>query len=246
MASLSFEGWPVNKIITYSRSDLFDLVWSTPILKLAKEIGISDVALAKACRKMGIPLPGRGHWAKSETNRPKPPTMPKYAGGGSGNVTFTTLDPNLFRLLRKFDGSVPRIPVPASPVDADLLVTKTIKAAKNAKQDNGRIVFAKERALAVSISPQVLDRAMSLLDTLIKACRRHGYPWTISGEGKTVVQCGGNDIEVTLHKRLSRKELPCVKRERRYWERGSIGPFFYAQEYEWLSTNRLTFRLANQ
>jgi len=35
-----------------------------PILQLAKKYGISDVALAKTCRNMEIPLPPRGYWAK--------------------------------------------------------------------------------------------------------------------------------------------------------------------------------------
>lgn len=43
-----------------SRADLFERVWSTPMRKLAVEFGISDVGLAKICRKNGIPLPGIG------------------------------------------------------------------------------------------------------------------------------------------------------------------------------------------
>jgi hypothetical protein len=31
---------------------------------LAEKYGISDVGLAKNCRKLSIPLPGRGYWAK--------------------------------------------------------------------------------------------------------------------------------------------------------------------------------------
>jgi hypothetical protein len=30
---------------------------------------ISDVALAKACRKRQVPLPGRGYWAKKAANK---------------------------------------------------------------------------------------------------------------------------------------------------------------------------------
>ena len=52
--------------IEFTREDLFDKVWTTPVLRLAQEIGISDVALAKACRKANIPLPARGHWAIPE------------------------------------------------------------------------------------------------------------------------------------------------------------------------------------
>ena len=46
------------------RQELYDLVWSMPRSRLAKQFGFSDVALAKTCRCHGIPMPPRGHWAK--------------------------------------------------------------------------------------------------------------------------------------------------------------------------------------
>jgi hypothetical protein len=42
--------------ITLSREDLYELVWSKPMLELSKDFGISDVALAKRCRRLGIPV----------------------------------------------------------------------------------------------------------------------------------------------------------------------------------------------
>lgn len=47
-----------------SREQLFDLVRSRPILDIAPEYGVSDVALAKFCRQHDLPLPGRGYWAR--------------------------------------------------------------------------------------------------------------------------------------------------------------------------------------
>ena len=47
-----------------ARSQLYAMVWSKPLTHLAKEFDISDVGLAKVCRKHDIPLPGLGHWAK--------------------------------------------------------------------------------------------------------------------------------------------------------------------------------------
>jgi hypothetical protein len=37
--------------------------------QLAKKYGVSDVAIHKHCKKMGIKLPGRGYWAKQESQR---------------------------------------------------------------------------------------------------------------------------------------------------------------------------------
>jgi hypothetical protein len=48
----------------YNREELYEKVWAQPIQKLAKEYGVSDVALAKAYRRRKIPVPGLGYWAK--------------------------------------------------------------------------------------------------------------------------------------------------------------------------------------
>ena len=47
-----------------SRHHLYEQVWAKPMTQLSKEFDLSDVGLAKICRKHGIPLPERGHWAK--------------------------------------------------------------------------------------------------------------------------------------------------------------------------------------
>jgi hypothetical protein len=53
----------------FSRQELRDLVWSSPLTTLGKRFGISDVGLAKACRKADIPLPGAGHWARRASGK---------------------------------------------------------------------------------------------------------------------------------------------------------------------------------
>lgn len=48
----------------WKREDLYEQVWNEPLTKVAQRYGVSDVAVAKACRKLEIPLPGRGYWAR--------------------------------------------------------------------------------------------------------------------------------------------------------------------------------------
>ena len=66
------------------RSALFDRVWSVPVDKLAKEWGLSGRGLAKACRRLQIPVPPRGYWARvaagQRVRRPKLPTLPPGQG----------------------------------------------------------------------------------------------------------------------------------------------------------------------
>lgn len=53
-----------SQTLKISRQDLYELVWSKPMVELAKDLGLSDVGLAKHCRKLGVPTPGRGYWAR--------------------------------------------------------------------------------------------------------------------------------------------------------------------------------------
>lgn len=43
--------------VELTRKQLYDRVWKTPMRTLAKEFGLSDVGLAKICRKHNIPRP---------------------------------------------------------------------------------------------------------------------------------------------------------------------------------------------
>ncbi|NLT70206.1 MAG: hypothetical protein GXX91_05875, partial [Verrucomicrobiaceae bacterium] len=40
---------------TVTREKLYEEVWKTPGRQLAERCGVSDVALAKICRKMNVP-----------------------------------------------------------------------------------------------------------------------------------------------------------------------------------------------
>jgi len=73
----------------YDREKLYEEVWKEPALVVAKLYGISSVALAKACRKLSVPLPPRGYWARARARRnapPRPP-LPPYdsLSGGQSN-----------------------------------------------------------------------------------------------------------------------------------------------------------------
>ena len=69
--------------IVITRKDLYERVWAEPIQKLSKEYGLSDVGLAKVCRRYDIPIPPRGHWAKKQAGKrvAQPPLPPQGAHG---------------------------------------------------------------------------------------------------------------------------------------------------------------------
>ncbi len=53
----------------FTREELYELVWSEPMAKLAGKLGVSDRGLAKACARGYIPVPPRGYWAKLQHGR---------------------------------------------------------------------------------------------------------------------------------------------------------------------------------
>ena len=48
----------------YDRAALYEQVWSQPVQDVAKSYGISGVRLGKVCRKLHVPVPPRGYWAR--------------------------------------------------------------------------------------------------------------------------------------------------------------------------------------
>jgi hypothetical protein len=72
----------------FNRADLYRKVWEMPVSTVAKEFGISDVALAKTCKKLFIPLPGRGYWAQRTAGKnvgPRPELRSLILAPRSGN-----------------------------------------------------------------------------------------------------------------------------------------------------------------
>lgn len=70
---------PYGLLARFNRGQLYEEVWSQPMWKLAPKYKVSDVALAKTCRKLKIPVPGRGYWAKlaaGKALRARPPLPP--------------------------------------------------------------------------------------------------------------------------------------------------------------------------
>lgn len=106
----------------FTRQELYDLVWSTPIRNLGPQHGISDVAFAKSCRDADIPLPPRGYWAQTQAGKkaPREPLPPRGVGmgevveigGGANRWGSYGTPPNLLEM------EIPPAPVFPEPISA--------------------------------------------------------------------------------------------------------------------------------
>lgn len=62
-----------------SRKALFAQVWVRPATEVARALGISDVALGKLCRRLQVPKPPRGYWARVKAGQiPRRPPLPAF------------------------------------------------------------------------------------------------------------------------------------------------------------------------
>jgi hypothetical protein len=77
--------------VKIERAQLYKQVWSKPMSKLAKDYGISDVGLKKICKKLNVPTPPRGYWARTQSGqKPNRARLPKLK---HGNPDFHILEP---------------------------------------------------------------------------------------------------------------------------------------------------------
>lgn len=106
---------------TITRQVLYDAVWAQPITRLSKEFGVSDVGLAKACRKLAVPLPPRGYWARKGAGKPvvqaalspRPPGLDEETTIGDGRPYWYRPGPTDEEIL----GPIPPEPPFEEPLD---------------------------------------------------------------------------------------------------------------------------------
>ena len=94
--------------------------------------------------------------------------------------------------------------------------------------------------LDVQVYKKSLPRALRVMDTLIKALALRGYPVRMAGEGKTLVEASGTQVQISMRELYERIELPPTADTRRM-----------AEKYKWYEARprydrRPTGRLALQ
>lgn len=63
--------------VSMTRQELFKLVWSEPVSRVAERFRLSDNSLRSVCLGEDVPLPPRGHWARARAGQKvKRPRLP--------------------------------------------------------------------------------------------------------------------------------------------------------------------------
>ena len=170
----------------FTRRELYDLVWETPIAKLAEQLGISDRGLAKICERHRVPTPPRGYWAKVEAGgRPK---RAIFAEAAEHQLNLVEINSTLSRIPdearavlekarqeRRMSGPKKQeMPRPVRDVEPVIAVhpalVATAKALRKAKISGSNIVSAfGNGCLGVKVGSENVERAIACLDALIRA-----------------------------------------------------------------------------
>jgi len=168
---------------TWNRQEVYEKVWQFPLRKLAAEYGISDVGLAKVCRKLDIPLPGLGHWTKIACGHaiPRPPLPAMEAA------------PVLVRQVREPQAAVlpedvphleaiGRVAAPSPSVTKSMLahplVEKTRSVLNQTSSRPGEKLSASRELewLDLRVTKNYLPRALRIMAALIHMLEKEGFP----------------------------------------------------------------------
>ena len=135
---------------------------------------ISDVALSKTCRKLGIPLPPQGYWLRPEAKRGARPALPPSAAGVRTRWEVRVrvaeerpaIDPALAAKLADESSPEAAIVVPRQLTSPHKLVSLSEKALRKAKPYEGIVSCrSSEGCLSIHVAPSSVERALLLSNT---------------------------------------------------------------------------------
>lgn len=223
----------------------------------AKDYGLSDVGLAKICRRLKIPLPGRGHWAQRQAGRTSPrPPLPPLGKDDQTEVRVTKVTreaPSIFltQALSEVEQLIAREALPENKIKVGSalvkphpLVARTTQLLRSAP--DWRAGFALPPAwngcLDIRVTPGNTGRALRIMNALIKALEARGYSVSIDAKrkGATTVALLGQILDIRLEEVLKRSDHVQTAVEKKQLEVSSL---VYTPRYDFHPTGELALRI---
>lgn len=215
---------------TFTREELHDLVWSTPILKLAEEFGLSDRGLTKICTRHLVPTPPRGYWAKVEAGLPAKKTPLRSVenkalhsvriGTSKARLSETVLaalataKAERKRLAEERKkkaaeaaNSAPAMDLidPDQPVDLPhRVVAPVAKQLQKARPDGDGVISAK----GVCVHERTRERAIRILHRLAIVAEASGAELAVTDHGLFISTSEGSVHVVLTEERKRPKHIP--------------------------------------
>ena len=228
-----------------TRAELYEQVWSTPMLKLAAQYDISNVGLAKICRRLAIPTPGLGYWARIQHGQK--PTRIALPPLKQGIPTTATIRPSSARLGSAGSAPAPRPAPPAIPIPDDLssphpAVRALRKALRGEKAHQGILSLGGTSQTPIRISLSTRNRAFRMLDGFFKGVETRGHTVSVKQEPgqhpafSIVAVVGGVSLEITLRERVTQSKHVAGKGD----------PRFFPPTFDYTPSGHLTMRVGKK
>lgn len=201
-----------------SRMELYNLVWSKPMTALAKEYSISDNGLRKICKKLNIPLPQLGHWQKLQFGKkvtilPLPEDFKgddyiflsdRIEGESKQNEGVS----QFHKLLKEIIGdSKLSFKVPEKLSNPDKLIIEAKENFASISKEKHAIyrgiTTTSNGIISISVAPKNCNRAMRIMDKIIKLLKQRGHN-VIVKSSTTLVVIQGEEIKIRLREKLKR------------------------------------------
>jgi hypothetical protein len=162
----------MDQSVRLTRKQLYEKVWSRPVWSLAKEWGISDVGLAKICKRNNIPRPGLGYWAKKQAGI-RVQQKPLLKGNGDGVIEIrahpsnnenTNQKETSFKVSKSLKRQLSSIVVSKTLTEPHSLVKQTAELLQSLQPNKiGLLEPSRRHCLNIEVSPASLERALRSL-----------------------------------------------------------------------------------
>ncbi len=162
---------------TVTREALYELVWTTPLRTLAEQFAISDVGLAKICKRLAIPRPPQGYWMRVLHQRAEPrPALPPKRDDIPAAVELGEALPAIAERAPVVQLEKPILEMRETLAGAHPAIRQLTALLKNdgRQRDEMRIVAHRDQATFRASSGQQ-NRALRLLDALSRWAEKQGY-----------------------------------------------------------------------
>lgn len=232
-----------HQVIT--RETLYTEVWSTPMSQLAPQYELSDQGLAKICRKLNVPRPGRGYWAKKRHEKSVRQTpLPPLKEGEPAEHRISTESQRRLTVQKETDqpydelqttAAALELTVPDTLTQPHQFVQKTQEAFRDrdSRQYRGILGTYRDNYLDIQVSESSLDRTLRIMDTLLKAFESLGHTVDMSKTQNSCVIIEGERIGFGIKEKIERVERESYEEDYR-WNR-----------YNYVPTGQLKLQITN-
>ena len=194
----------MSKVVKLTRKELYELVWTTSIVKLAKQFRMSDIGLTKICKKYDIPKPGVGYWAKREHGKQveKKP-LPNHHINPEITIDVSGKYQETFRSDAMKSEVVARLKEQFKVPDTLNNPHPLIQQTRKIRKENKDTYYKHLNVLDIDVHPSDFQRALRLMDAFIKVIEKRRHAVTVRKDGSreyvTVVVVKKKEVPIRIY-----------------------------------------------